>query len=236
MPPPEIISWLEVAGNAAKVIAILVGGFWSVLLAIWLQQWKRGRIELANIKWESIKLERESKKFEQETVKLKQETVKLEQESKKLEIDIKKVELEIIRQAVLHLSIQTSQEKSAVDNARYILANVEIENKGNRNTVIAFEQKQPLAVRSVQINDSGQTLYGEARRFPVSMGRNDEVQGGWVIRTGSKQQLPFCVRLDEPGLYQISFHATLDAAEKDISSGLGKQTNDWWVMTYVMIV
>jgi len=228
MPSAEIISWLEVAGNAAKVIAILAGGIWSVFLAYWLRQWKRGRFELQKIESERIKLEWES-------IKLERESRKLEQESKKLEIEIKKVELEIIRQAVLHLSIQTSQEKTPVDDARYVLANVEIENKGNRNTVIAFEGNHPLVVRSVRINGSGETVYGEARRFPISMGRNDDVQGGWVIRTGSKQQLPFCVRLDEPGLYQISFHATLDTAEKDISSGLGKQTNDWWVMSYVMV-
>ncbi len=229
MPSPEIISWLEVAGNAAKVIAILAGGIWSVLLACWLQQWKRGRVELQKFELESIKLEEEAKKLERESKKL-------EQDINKLEIDIKKAELEMIRQAVLHLSIQTSQVKTSDDDARYVLANVEIENKGNRNTVISFEQKQPLTVRSVHINGSGETVYGETRRFSVSMGRNDEVQAGWVIRTGSKQHLPFCVRLDEPGLYQLTFQATLDTADRDISSTLGKNTGEWWVMTYILVV
>lgn len=222
MPSPEIISWLKVAANAAAVIAVLAGGFWTVLLAVWLRQWSRGRIELQ-------KLERENKKLEQENKNL-------EQESRKLEIDIKKAERESIQQAVLNLSMRTSQETISGDDARYVLVNVEIENRGNRNTIVSFEQQKPLAVRPVNISSSGETVYGESSRFPVSTGRGNDVQGGWVIRTGSQQQLPFCIRLDKPGLYQVSFQAHLDTEETQVSSALGKRTPDWWVMKYVLVV
>jgi cell division protein FtsB len=222
MPSPEIISWLEVAAKAATVIAVIAGGVWSVLLSIRLRQWSRGRVELQ-------KLERENKKLEQENKNL-------EQESRKLEIEIKKAERESIQQAVLNLSMQTNQETIPGDDARYVLVNVEIENKGNRNTDIKFEEKNPLAVRPVNISSSGETAYGEESLFPVSTGRGNVDQEGWVIRAGSRQQLPFCIRLDKPGLYQISFRAKLDKEETAVSSALGKRTPEWWVMKYVVVV
>jgi hypothetical protein len=117
MPSQEIVKWLEVAANAAKVLAVLAAGIWSVFLFVSLRQWSRGRIEL-----QKLLVERE--KTEQEIRKIAAELKQLEVESLKIGAELKHLEFENFRQAVIHLSMRTKQKKVAGDDGRYVLGTV----------------------------------------------------------------------------------------------------------------
>lgn len=214
MPPEYIVKWLAVAADAAKILAVLAAGIWSVFLFSALRQWSRGRIELQN-----LIVGRE----------------KTEREIRKIDAELKKLEFESFRQAVLHLSMKISQVPVPGDGGRYVLGAVEIENKGNRNTRVSWERQEPLAVRRVTITDSGETVYGPPMPYKVSAGREQLSMGGWIVRVGAREQVPFCIRLDNPGLYQIVFRGNLSVEEKEVSSQLGVQTDDWWIMTYTVV-
>jgi len=200
MPPENVVKWLAVVGDAAKVLAILAGGLWSIFLFASLRQWSRGRIEL-----------------------------------EKVAAEVKKLEFENFRQAVLQLSMKTRQKTIKGDKGRYVLGIVDIENKGNRNTRVSWGKEKPLSVRTVEINGSGVADYGTPMQYAVSAGREDVEYSGWIVRVGAREQIPFCIRIDAPGLYQIVFRARLSVEEKEVSSQLGVTTDDWWVMSYTIV-
>lgn len=200
MPPEHIVKWLAVAGDAAKVLAVLAGGFWTIFLFTSLRQWSKGRIEL-----------------------------------QKITAELKKLEYDNFRQAVLQLSMTTRQATIPGRYGRYVLGTVAIENKGNRNTRVSWGDEKPLAVRTVKLKQSGEAEYGDPMQYTISAGHKDVKYSGWIVRVGAREHIPFCIRLDEPGLYQIVFRGSLSVDEKEVSSQLGVTTDDWWVMTYTVV-
>lgn len=207
-PPESVVKWFAVAADAAKVLAVLAAGVWSIFLFISLRQWSRGRIDLQ----------------------------KSEKEISKIAAELKQLEFRNFRQAVLHLSMKMSQVSVPGDNGRYLLGTVEIENKGNRNTRISWEDHEPLAVRLMTITETGETIYELPMSYKISAGREQQTLRGWIVRVGAREQVPFCIRVDAPGLYQIVFRGKLTVEEQEVSLPFGVKTDDWWIMTYTVVI
>ena len=156
--------------------------------------------------------------------------------------ELQKLQLELSRQAVIETEIRAEQFSLLGDSSRYISAIVEIKNVGQRNTVIDF--KFPFCARRIRFNESGrqveddlfQSLYFGAVLPGVAP---EDVIGRSVLRAGAKEQHPYAVRVDGPGLYLLTFFAEVDPGEIEVVRALYPHDStvsaNWTAQRYLVV-
>ena len=152
--------------------------------------------------------------------------------------DLQRIELDLKRQAVIEIDIEATQQSVPGDPARFFSAVVDVANKGSRNTRLAFNEDGPFHIRTVTIRPDGNLTFGTSANFPVVRASDP---GGvpapsMVVRAGGREQVPFFFRVDRPGLYFLTFAASLSPSEHEVAREQGVQFETSWVAKKYLIV
>jgi hypothetical protein len=201
MNPESFATFMGGVESIITSLALIFGGLWALYTFRVLNQIVRGRLE---------------------TQKLQFERDKLEIETRKTQVELQQLELQTKTQAVIQITIEASQQSLPNDSSRYVSAVVEIENKGNRNTRLSYEGRDPFLVTPIKISERGEMLHKDSFRYPVRLASNPQGKApGTIVRAGGREQLPFFFRVEFPGLYMLAFAARLSPEEQKTASEAG---------------
>jgi len=130
--------------------------------------------------------------------------------------EIQMLEKEAKTAAVIEISIKTSQYCRANDDYTYVLAIVDVENKGNRHTTLDYnESRKPFSVYPVDCNDDGSLKFGDPISYPVPQGKNpNRPLSRMLVRAGGRETMPFYFRVSSPGVYLLVFRTQVPEAEE----------------------
>lgn len=195
------VSFMSGVESTITSLALIIGGLWALYTFRVLNQITRGRLE---------------------TQKMQLERDKMEIEIRKTQMELQQLELQAKTQAVIQISIEASQQSLPNDSSLYVSAIVEIENKGNRNTRLSYESRDPFLVTPIKINERGEMRFENSLRYPVRLASNPQGKApGTIVRAGGREQLPFFFRVETSGLYMLSFAAHLSPEEQKTASEAG---------------
>lgn len=215
----SVPAWLSVTETGVKILAIAATGGWAVFLFRALRQSARARLEL-----DKLGIERDR-------------TI---QESEKLRRDIAKLDLEMKRQAVVGITVTATQIAIDGDVGKYLLAVVEVTNRGTRAAKLSYEEDpEPFTATAVLFSADGQPTFGERLRMPVLQAANPNARAlSTIVRAGASEMLPFVCRVKGPGMYFVTFRVQVSPEEREELDSLGVPTErpvSWTGKAYVVI-
>jgi hypothetical protein len=201
MNPESFAAFMSGVESIITSLALIIGGLWALYTFRVLNQITRGRLETQKMQFERDKMEIEIRKTQKE---------------------LQQLELQAKTQAVIQITIEASQQSLPDDSSLYVSAIVEIENKGNRNTRLSYEGRDPFLVTPIKISERGEMRFENSLGYPVRLASNPQGKApGTIVRAGGREQLPFFFRVEAPGLYMLSFAVRLSPEEQKTASEAG---------------
>lgn len=207
-----IPDWLSVTETVVKIVAILVGGGWTIYLFSALRQAARARLEYD---------------------KLAAERSKADYDIQKLRREIEKLDLEMKTSAVVAMTVSASQLTVPGDPRKVLSARVEVLNRGTRPVRLNYEgEVEPFAVTPVSFASDGTPVFGESLRQTVTQAANPSARAlSTTIRPGLSEVLPFVCEVRSAGLFFVSFRvkATTEARKELQELGVPEENPLSWV-------
>src|SRR5205823_3828372 len=176
MDPKTKIEWAELA---LKFIALLASGIWAFWLLLVLRKRELARADLQKKEAEIRDLELKEKlqpadyelrarqadaQIRELELKEKLQSADYELRAKQADAQIRELELKAKRQAVVSVAIEPTVIPNPNGDGHLILANVELTNRGDRNTLISWRNEPPaLTMRLVKDVDDGGPQYDEPK-------------------------------------------------------------------------
>ena len=225
MDPKTRIEWAELA---LKFIALLASGIWAFWLLFVLRKRELARADLQKKEAEIRDLE----------LKEKLQSADYELRARQADAQIRELELKAKRQAAVSVEINPTVLRNPNDDGHLILANVELTNRGDRNTRICWENEPPaLTMRFVKNVGNAGPEYDEPKFFRVMQVRDPNNPAiSHVVRAGATERLAFLLQAALPGLYLLSFRGALDKQERAESEALGAILPvSWTSKKYVLV-
>ena len=147
----------------------------------------------------------------------------------KAEAEIRQIELASREQGVINTSVNAGQVSIPNDTGRYIKIDIQVQNAGNRNLVLELPE-HALTIAKVLLNEGGQ-LRRERYKFspvpslyPAKSHLNETESNTFVkplerelVRAGQTIDYPCWLRIEEAGLYLITFVGNLKGEDLSIT-------------------
>ena len=147
---------------------------------------------------------------------------------------LKKLQIEIERQAVLNISIKAKQIVSENTKAKIVAGQIEITNKGNRNTKLVLVDGPIRIARIVGFDNKGEPVFGPNRRSFVYYSHHGPAHSK-IVLAGSEERLHFIASVSEVGLYSILFTVDREKADLEVAAKAapGATSYSWTAQTLV---
>lgn len=138
-------------------------------------------------------------------------------QKKLAELEERAMLLEIKEQAVVDINLSAKQFMGENDTRRFIHIEVELTNKGNRNTHLYSEE--PVI---------------EVFEFDTTKGILDKFDNGkgfnYVLRVENKNTFPFLIEVKNSGFYKCRFKVKLSNDEKKVAKESGQNDDElYWL-------
>ncbi len=160
----------------------------------------------------------------------------LDAELRKTEEEIRQIELSNRKQAVLAISIHTTQVSLPDDTQRYISVVVSIENLGSRNARLPTS-RSPFTVRAVQVDDGDALSFTQEQPYQVRRASDPRYPPpNIIVRAGGIERIPFFCKVGLPGLYLLTFHVSMTKEEQEVAEQEGFSFAGSWVAKEYIIV
>ncbi|HEY9046076.1 MAG TPA: hypothetical protein VIN08_09275 [Ohtaekwangia sp.] len=135
-----------------------------------------------------------------------------------------KAKFDLFQQAVLDITIDCKQQHVDADDEDYIVAQIKIVNKGNRNTFLNFEKKPSLEIYKVRFDKDGISYLEKL------IEQKNVVYKSVVLRSGATCEIPVIVKIPSKGFYTLSFRVHLNEIEfgEHLNSGGPNLADIYW--------
>ncbi len=142
------------------------------------------------------------------------------QQVRRAKAELTAIEQKIKEQAVIHITIDAVQASLPNDPSFFISITVNLYNEGTRIAALVHLKSRPLSVASFSFKDDGELELRNTIRVPVPTGSPPWL--GTALLPGDSGQIPFFVRLKEPGLYMLQFSTQANPVERDLALEAGE--------------
>lgn len=152
-------------------------------------------------------------------------SAKLEVQNAKAEL--KRINQQLMARPVIVPSISTSILNSELNNTWYIITNITLENKGNMDASIGFEEDS-LIIAKVEFDKGTVVAYHDYIRnsihfiFPKEYVNSEKnysqpwvAEEGFVL-SGQKKTFQFISKINKTGIYRVQFMGILGSSVKEV--------------------
>jgi hypothetical protein len=210
----------ENARTAVQIIALLMGGGWSIYLYIFLKQRKKA---IADLRQTDLNIRN------------------LELQLRQTDLNIRNLELQLRRTVFVRVDISATSFRRPDGPGYCILADVSLTNTGNLVTRIEWDKGQPaFFFRRASFQPDRTPSFTEEKiemNPRLAFDPNHEVVSH-VIRPGATEHLAFAAQVEHPGTYLLSFRVPLNPSpeERAFSEAAGaKLPTAWTAHHYIMV-
>ncbi len=142
------------------------------------------------------------------------------QQVRRAKAELTAIEQKIKEQAVIRITIDAVQTPLPNDPSFFISVTVNLYNEGTRIAALVHPKSRPLSVASCSFKDDGELELRNTIQVPVPTASPPWL--GTTLFPGDSGQIPFFVRLKEPGLYMLQFSTQANPVEKNLALEAGK--------------
>jgi multidrug efflux pump subunit AcrA (membrane-fusion protein) len=191
----------EILQSVALAGGVVIGGFWALY------------------KFRAL----------QASYKAEAEIRQAESQIRQADAQIRQLELATREQGVVNITVNAGQVSIPNDRGRYIKIDIQVQNAGNRNLMLEFPE-YALTVAKVQPNEGGQLLRQWYKfspipsLYPAKVHSHDPGPNTFVepvarelVRAGQTIDYPGWFRVEESGLYLITFVGSLKGEDLTVT-------------------
>jgi hypothetical protein len=159
---------------------------------------------------------------------------KAEAELQKIKREISQIEQELSQSPVIQISMQAKQKDISQDSNRYIEVDVVVENKGNKAANIKLSDNTPLTIARVEVSSENKVSEQTKNDIPIYyVEENIQTLVKIKLRPGFSESYSFIARVDQPGIYLLTFKLPVPSEDKDLNF---TPIAPWWGTSRFVIV
>jgi hypothetical protein len=152
----------------------------------------------------------------------------------KAEAELQKIKQELSQSPVIQISMQAKQKDISQDSNRYIEVDVVVENKGNKAANIKLSDNTPLTIARVEVSSENKVSEQTKNDIPIYyVEENIQTLVKIKLRPGFSESYSFIARVDQPGIYLLTFKLPVPSEDKDLNF---TPIAPWWGTSRFVIV